>query len=185
MQRNTWTHPHPPPKYICLFGGLSSIYSTHWRGVQGLMWGARGVFLPAAAMVVAVVMPVVFICSVAGARARTTLVQSNPGILGTIASTSPRQSHHYIGAAMFLWYYEWMSGTGFLFLFGSFSLSGREFGGACEWVFGLFLVLVTAELNLSCNIIIIIIILLRQVWMSWIHGRSRMRRSITCGSLIG
>jgi hypothetical protein len=32
----------------------------NWRGAQGLMWGARGPFPPAAAMVVAVVMPVVF-----------------------------------------------------------------------------------------------------------------------------
>jgi hypothetical protein len=53
----------------------------HWRGVQGLMWGARGLFSPAAAMFVAVVMPVVCCCSVAGTQ--TTLVQSKPGILGT------------------------------------------------------------------------------------------------------
>jgi hypothetical protein len=32
----------------------------HWRGMQGLMWGARGPFPLAAAMVVMVVMPVVF-----------------------------------------------------------------------------------------------------------------------------
>ncbi len=32
----------------------------HWRGAQGLMWGARGPFPPAAAMVVVVMMPVVF-----------------------------------------------------------------------------------------------------------------------------
>ncbi len=30
------------------------------RGAQGLMWGAKGPFLPAVAMVVGVVMPVVF-----------------------------------------------------------------------------------------------------------------------------
>jgi hypothetical protein len=32
----------------------------HRRGAQGLMWGARGPFPPAVAMVVAVVTPVVF-----------------------------------------------------------------------------------------------------------------------------
>ncbi len=40
-----------PKKYIHLLGGLSAIHSMHWRGAQGLMWGARGPFLPAAAMV--------------------------------------------------------------------------------------------------------------------------------------
>ncbi len=38
---------NPPPKYIHKLRGLSSIHSKHWRGVQGLMWGARGPFLPA------------------------------------------------------------------------------------------------------------------------------------------
>ncbi len=51
---------NPPPKYIRKLGGLSPIHSMHQRGAQGLMWGARGPFLPAAAMVVAVAMPVVF-----------------------------------------------------------------------------------------------------------------------------
>jgi hypothetical protein len=56
------THPQPPPpkKYIRKLGGLSPIHSMHWRGAQGLMWGARGPFPPAAAMVVVVMMPVVF-----------------------------------------------------------------------------------------------------------------------------
>ncbi len=49
-----------PQKYICKLGGLSPIDLKRRRGAQGLMWGARGPFLPAAAMVVAVVMPVVF-----------------------------------------------------------------------------------------------------------------------------
>ncbi len=40
-----------PKKYIRLLGGLSPIHLTHWRGAQGLMWGARGPFLPTAAMV--------------------------------------------------------------------------------------------------------------------------------------
>ncbi len=40
--------------------GFPNLDSKHWRGAQGLMWGARGPFLPAAAMVVAVVTPVVF-----------------------------------------------------------------------------------------------------------------------------
>jgi hypothetical protein len=50
----------PPPKYIRKLVGLSPIHLMHWRGAQGLMWGARGPFLPAAAMFVAIVMPVVF-----------------------------------------------------------------------------------------------------------------------------
>jgi hypothetical protein len=47
-------------KYIGNLWGLLPIHLTRRRGAQGLMWGARGAFLPAAAMVVAVVMPVVF-----------------------------------------------------------------------------------------------------------------------------
>ena len=39
---------------------MSAIHLVCQHGVQGLMWGARGPFLPAAAMVVAVVTPVVF-----------------------------------------------------------------------------------------------------------------------------
>jgi hypothetical protein len=53
-------HPRPPKEYICKFGGLLPIQLTHWRRVQGLMWGARGAFPLAAAMFVAVVAPVVF-----------------------------------------------------------------------------------------------------------------------------
>jgi hypothetical protein len=53
-------HPQPPQKYIPKLGGLSPIHLTHRRGAQGLMWGIRGPFPLAAAMVVAVVMPVVF-----------------------------------------------------------------------------------------------------------------------------
>jgi hypothetical protein len=40
-----------PKSYICLLGGLSPIHSTHWHGMKGLVWGARGPFPPAAAMV--------------------------------------------------------------------------------------------------------------------------------------
>jgi hypothetical protein len=40
-----------PPNYIRLLGGLPTIHLTHWIGAQGLMWGTRGPFLPAAAMV--------------------------------------------------------------------------------------------------------------------------------------
>ncbi len=49
-----------PPKCIRKLGGLSPIHLKHQHGAQGLMWGARGPFLPAATMVVEVVMPVVF-----------------------------------------------------------------------------------------------------------------------------
>jgi hypothetical protein len=55
------THPQQLKNYTRLFGGLSVIRLTRWCGVQGLLWGARGPFLPTAAMVVAVVMPVVFV----------------------------------------------------------------------------------------------------------------------------
>ncbi len=40
-----------PKNYIHLLGGLSTIRLTHWIGAQGLMWGTRGLFPPAAAMV--------------------------------------------------------------------------------------------------------------------------------------
>jgi hypothetical protein len=53
-------HPQPHQQYIRKLGGLLPIHLMHRRRAQGLMWGARGLFLPAAAMVVAVVMPVVF-----------------------------------------------------------------------------------------------------------------------------
>ncbi len=37
--------------YTPMLGGLSPIHSRHMRRVQGFMWGARGPFLPAVAMV--------------------------------------------------------------------------------------------------------------------------------------
>jgi hypothetical protein len=40
-----------PQKYTRLLGALLSIHLTRQRGAQGLMWGARGPFLPPAAMV--------------------------------------------------------------------------------------------------------------------------------------
>ena len=40
-----------PQKYICLLGGFSPIHLMHWRRAEGLMWGTRGPYLPAAAMV--------------------------------------------------------------------------------------------------------------------------------------
>jgi hypothetical protein len=40
-----------PKNYIHLLGGLSPIHLTHLRGAQGLMWGTRGAFPPAVAMV--------------------------------------------------------------------------------------------------------------------------------------
>jgi hypothetical protein len=49
-----------PRKYIHRLGGLSTIHLKYRRGEQGLMWGTRGPFQPAVAMVVAVVTPVVF-----------------------------------------------------------------------------------------------------------------------------
>jgi hypothetical protein len=40
-----------PKKYIRLLGGLSSMDLTSQRRAQGLMWGTRGPFPAAAAMV--------------------------------------------------------------------------------------------------------------------------------------
>jgi hypothetical protein len=40
-----------PKSYIHLLGGLSPIHLTHRCGAKGLVWGARGLFPPAAAMV--------------------------------------------------------------------------------------------------------------------------------------
>jgi hypothetical protein len=40
-----------PQNYIRLLGGLSTIYSIHWIGAQGLMWDTGGPFPRAAAMV--------------------------------------------------------------------------------------------------------------------------------------
>jgi hypothetical protein len=55
-------HTHNNPKnYAHLLGGLSAIYLMCRHGAQGLMWGTRGPFPPASAMVVVVVMPVVFV----------------------------------------------------------------------------------------------------------------------------
>jgi hypothetical protein len=65
---------NPPKKYICKLGGLSPIHSTHRRGAQGLMWEARGPFPPAAAMVVAVVMPVVFCAKATEKRNKNTKI---------------------------------------------------------------------------------------------------------------
>ncbi len=65
---------NPPQNYICKLGGLSPIHSMRRRGAQGLMWGARGPFLPAAAMVVAVVMPVVFCAKATEKRNKNTKI---------------------------------------------------------------------------------------------------------------
>jgi hypothetical protein len=37
--------------YTRLLGGLSALHSLHWRGAKGLMWGTRGPYLLAVAMV--------------------------------------------------------------------------------------------------------------------------------------
>jgi hypothetical protein len=50
---------NPPKNYIPKLGGLLPIHSMRRHRAQGLMWGARVPFPPAAAMVVAVVTPVV------------------------------------------------------------------------------------------------------------------------------
>jgi hypothetical protein len=65
---------NPPKEYIRKLGGLSPIHSTHQRGARDLMWGARGPFLPAAAMVVAVVTPVVFCAKATEKRNKNTKI---------------------------------------------------------------------------------------------------------------
>ncbi len=65
---------NPPQKYISKLGRLSSIYLKRQRGAQGLMWGAQGPNPPAAAMVVAVVMPVVFSAKATEKRNKNTKI---------------------------------------------------------------------------------------------------------------
>jgi hypothetical protein len=67
-------HPQPLKENIRKLGGLSPIHSTRQRGAQGLMWGAREPFPPAAAMVVAVVMPVVFCAKITEKRNKNTKI---------------------------------------------------------------------------------------------------------------
>ena len=54
-------HPQPPQRIHLQAWGVVAHHLTHQHGVQGLMWGARGPFPLAAAMVVAVVTPVLFV----------------------------------------------------------------------------------------------------------------------------
>jgi hypothetical protein len=63
-----------PKECICKLGGLSPIHLMHRRGAQGLMWGARGPFPLAAAMVVAVVTPVVFCAKATEKRNKNTKI---------------------------------------------------------------------------------------------------------------
>jgi hypothetical protein len=65
---------NPPPKYTRKHGRLPFIYLKHQRGAQGLMWGSRGQFLPAAALVVAVVTPVVFCAKATEKRNKNTKI---------------------------------------------------------------------------------------------------------------
>jgi hypothetical protein len=63
---------NPPKEYIRKLKGLLPIHSKRQRGAQGLMWGARGPFLPVAARVVAVVTPVVFCAKATEKRNKNT-----------------------------------------------------------------------------------------------------------------
>jgi hypothetical protein len=65
---------NPPQNYIRKLKGLSPIHLTRWRRAQGLMWGARGPFPPAAAMVVAVVTAVVFCAKATEKRNKNTKI---------------------------------------------------------------------------------------------------------------
>ncbi len=71
--RSINTHD-PLKKYTRKLGGISPIHSMHWRGAPGLMWGARGAFLPAATMVVAVVTPVMFCAKATEKRYKNTKI---------------------------------------------------------------------------------------------------------------
>ncbi len=62
---------NPPKECICKLGGLLPIHSMYRCGARGLMWGARGPFLPVAAMVVAVVTPVVFCATATEKKIKT------------------------------------------------------------------------------------------------------------------
>jgi hypothetical protein len=64
----------PPKNYIRKFGGLFPIHLMRRRGVQGLIWGTRGPFPPAVAMVVGVVMPVVFCAKATEKRNKNTKI---------------------------------------------------------------------------------------------------------------
>ncbi len=65
---------NPPQNYICKLGGLSPIHSTRQCRAQGLRWGARGPSPPVAAMVVAVVTPVVFCAKATEKRNKNTKI---------------------------------------------------------------------------------------------------------------
>jgi hypothetical protein len=65
---------NPPKEYIRKLGGVVIHNSKHRRGAQGLIWGARRPFPPAAAMVVAVVMPVGFCAKATEKRNKNTQI---------------------------------------------------------------------------------------------------------------
>jgi hypothetical protein len=67
-------HPQPPQKLHLQAWGFLPIHSMHWRGAQGLMWGTRGPFPTATAMVVAVVTPVVFYAKATEKRNKNTKI---------------------------------------------------------------------------------------------------------------
>jgi hypothetical protein len=74
-----YTHHEHPQKLYQLAWGVAAHQFEGWHGAQGFMWGANGPFLLAAAVVVAVVMPIVCYCSVA--IAQTTSIRWKPSIL--------------------------------------------------------------------------------------------------------
>ncbi len=64
----------PPPKIHPQARGVIAHPFDASVGAQGLMWGARGPFLPAAAMVVVVVLPVVFCAKATEKRNKNTKI---------------------------------------------------------------------------------------------------------------
>jgi hypothetical protein len=65
---------NPPQNYTRKLGGLSPIHSMCRCRAQGLMWGARGPYPPAAAMVVGVVTPDVFCAKATEKRNKNTKI---------------------------------------------------------------------------------------------------------------
>jgi hypothetical protein len=65
---------NPLKKYIRKLRRMSSIYLKRRRGAHGLMWGARGPFPPAAAMVVAVMTAVVYYAKATEKRNKNTKI---------------------------------------------------------------------------------------------------------------
>jgi hypothetical protein len=98
-QRSTLRAIHtltPPQKYIRLLGGLLPIHLWHPRGVEGVMWGARGLFPPAMAMAVAVVTPVVFCAKATEKYTKNTKISCSLKIILFVITSCKKDCNSYI-----------------------------------------------------------------------------------------